>query len=373
MRITTIIILCSSLVACDPGSSDGEDQLPVAGAADAQPGAWCTGGHDSGHKTIGVMTRNLYLGADLVPALAATDLDEFLAATTAIWTMVLSNDFNTRVEALADEIADRRPALVGLQEAVTWRTQFPSDGTATPATDVAYDFAPQLIDALAARGLHYRAAAEVTGFDFEAPTLLGIDVRLTDHDVILARQGVKTAHPTAVVYDTLLPVSLLGQAALVRRGYVTVDVKDRGRRFEFVNTHLEAFDAGIRTQQAAQLADDLAGAHRPIILVGDLNSEPGTEGEAVLAAAGFDDVWAELFPDDPGFTCCWPEDLHETEPPLSQRIDYVLTRGWFDPRDAELSGDQLDDRVGGLWPSDHAGLFAELAVRHRPGGHHQGR
>ena len=369
MRITAIIILCSTLVACDPGSSDGEDQLPVTGAgAGGQSGAWCAGGHRTHHRIVGVMTRNLYLGADLVPALAAQDLDEFLAATTAIWLMVQNNDFNVRVEGLADEIADRRPALVGLQEASTWRTQSPADGTATPATDVAYDFAPQLLEALAARGLDYRVAAESTLFDFEAPTLLGIDVRLTDHDVILARQGVKTAHPTAVVYDTLLPVSLLGQAALVKRGYVTVDARVRGRRFEFVNTHLESFDATIRTQQAIQLADDLADSHRPIILVGDLNSEPGTEGEAVLAAAGFDDAWAALDPGDPGFTCCWPEDLHETAPPLSQRIDYVLTRGWFEPRDAEITGNQLDDRVGGLWPSDHAGLFVELAVHHRRGG-----
>jgi endonuclease/exonuclease/phosphatase family metal-dependent hydrolase len=323
-----------------------------------------TGTGGSTTRVIRVGTRNMYLGADLTPALTAQTEEEFLAATTAIWEQVLSNDFDIRVRGLADEIAARRPALVGLQEAVTWRTQSPADGTTTPAEDVAYNFTPQLIHALRQRGLEYHVVARFRGMDIEAPTLLGIDIRMTDHDVILAREGVETFNPTRHVFQTLLEVSVLGEPFRIRRGYVTVDVTYRGEQFIFASTHLEAFGPGeIRTAQAEQLAADLTARHLPVILVGDLNSTPGTLGEEVLVDAGFDDVWAEVHPDRPGFTCCWPADLHLLEPPLDERIDYVLTRGdHFEPLSAVRTGNLPEDRVDDLWPSDHAGLFARIGI-----------
>src|SRR5882672_1163935 len=151
--------------------------------------------------------------------------------------------------SLANEIAVRQPALIGLQEAFTWRVQTPADGQATPATQVAYDYVPELLAALERRGLRYRAVAQVTLLDFEAPTLLGNDARLTDHGVILARKDVKTARPAGVVFTNLLPVTVLGQSVPVKRGYVAVDAKVKGKWFRFVSTHLESFHPGIRTLQ----------------------------------------------------------------------------------------------------------------------------
>ena len=265
--------------------------------------------------------------------------------------------------SLANETAVRQPALIGLQEAFTWRVQTPADGQATPATQVAYDYVPELLAALERRGLRYRAVAQVTLLDFEAPTLLGNDARLTDHGVILARKDVKTARPAGVVFTNLLPVTVLGQSVPVKRGYVAVDAKVKGKWFRFVSTHLESFHPGIRTLQAGELAAALVSESGPVILVGDLNSHPGTEGEAVLAGAGFDDVWAGLHPSLPGLSCCWPEDLTATQPGFTERIDYVMTRGPFDARRAEVFGADPARRVGGLWPSDHGGLFAEIVLR----------
>jgi endonuclease/exonuclease/phosphatase family metal-dependent hydrolase len=321
---------------------------------------------------IGVMSRNLYLGADLGPVIAAPDLPRFIGATTAVWAMVNTNNFRTRARALAAEIAATRPALIGLQEAVTWRTQSPSDATATPARDVAFDYVPDLLDALAKRGLEYRLVAQVDLLDVEAPTGLGIDIRLTDHEAILAREDVHVTKSEGAVFKSLLKFDTVVGEVVTKRGWVSVDVSYRGERLRFVSTHLESFDATVRKQQAAELAQVLSKERRPVILVGDLNSHPGTQGEAILAAGGFEDVWPALH-SDPGLTCCFLEDLTKTAgAAFSERIDYVLTRGPFEPRRAVVLGADPSTRVGGLWPSDHGGVFAEVRIADREDGDDDG-
>lgn len=344
----------------------------VAGVAPAAAAGSPRGGPKVQHPVsapVGVLSRNLYLGADLTPVIQAADAAQFVAATTQVWTMVNRNDFHVRVEAVAEEIAWTRPALIGLQEAYTWRIQTPGDaltGGTTPATTVVYDYVPELLAELDRRGLRYRVVTELELFDFEAPIATGDDVRLTDHLVVLARADVETRSPTGQVYSTLLPVQVLGAAVSVERGWVSVEAQVRnGPWFQFVNTHLEAFAPQVRTAQAQELAAALAAFTGPVVLVGDLNSEPGTEGEAVLDAAGFEDAWAERYRVHPGFTCCWAEDLTVSSPPappLSQRIDYVLTRGAVRPLHLEVVGDRPWEREGGLWPSDHAGVVAWLKI-----------
>jgi endonuclease/exonuclease/phosphatase family metal-dependent hydrolase len=332
-------------------------------SADISGSAVCPG-NAGGNKHLTVMSRNLYLGADLTPILAAGSAEAFVGAVTGAWLDVVANDFSVRADAIADEIAEARPHLVGLQEAYLWRTQTPGDalaGGTTPATDVAYDYVALLLAALADRGLEYRVVSELTLFDFEAPTALGLDVRTTDRSVILARADVRTARPRGAVYETLLPISVLGQAISLPRGWTAVDAKERGAWVTFVNTHTEAYAAEVRVAQAAELAAILEEHEGRVILVGDLNSEPGTESEAVLADAGFEDAWALAGGGD-GLTCCFPELLSATEPGLGERIDYVLLRGAVSPRAVDVVGEAPEDRVGGLWPSDHAGVVAALRL-----------
>ena len=69
-------------------------------------------GHDNGRhrgSEVGVMTRNLYLGADLNPAIAATTPDELAAADGLILREVVANDFPTRAKGLANEILRTEP------------------------------------------------------------------------------------------------------------------------------------------------------------------------------------------------------------------------------------------------------------------------
>jgi hypothetical protein len=352
-----------SIVACGPGERSPAASAEVSDLASPNSMA-------GGNKMIGVMSRNLYLGADLGPVIGSTSPAQFAKAAAGVWAMVQKNDFHVRAHAIAAEIAQRRPALVGLQEAFTWRMQSPPD--VTQATQIAYDYVPEIIAALASRGLVYRQVAEVELLDFEAPTALdgsGVDVRLTDHGAILAREDVHTSNAAGVVFANLLPLNVLGQTVFVKRGYVAVDVKYRGQDLRFVSTHLESFHPGIRALQALELAGVVAAEKRPVILVGDLNSHPGvaTDGEGILLGAGLRDVWGALHPSDPGLTCCFLEDLTKTAgASLSERIDYVLTRGPFEPRSAVVLGADRSSRMGGLWPSDHAGVFAEVRIADDP-------
>jgi hypothetical protein len=125
-------------------------------------------------RPVGVMTRNLYLGADLTPAITAPDPVALAIAATGIWQTVQATNFPERARALASEIKTRAPLLVGLQEVALWRTGppdgppgFPGLPNATPATDVAYDFLALLLGALANGHSPYQAVVQQQEADLE--------------------------------------------------------------------------------------------------------------------------------------------------------------------------------------------------------------
>ena len=90
--------------------------------------------------------------------------------------------------------------------------------------------------------------------------------------------------------------------------------------------------------------------------------------------AGFRDLWAEYRDAEvaagrsaePGFTCCHDPDLSQGEAVLDQRIDFVFHRGSSPMRVLEMARVGIDPSRRsedlGLWPSDHAGLVARVAV-----------
>ena len=139
------------------------------------------------------MTRNVYLGADLIPLAAAPDQAAFEQAAAQRFQTVLNNDFPTRAKALATEIKKAKPDIIGVQEATIWRrgADGVKDGATTPATQVIYDSSKELRKALKRAGTPYSEAVGRDWFDFEAPTALNYDVRVTQRDVILVRKGSK--------------------------------------------------------------------------------------------------------------------------------------------------------------------------------------
>jgi len=319
---------------------------------------------------VTVMSRNLYLGADLIPLAVATDRENFEDIAAAVWQTVQDTNFPVRAKALAAELARTKPDLVGLQEAAVWRkgADGVKDANATPATEVVYDFTKILLAEAASRGVKYRVAVIQDEFDFEAPTAKGYDVRLTQQDAILVRVGskVKISKTLKGRYTESFKVPTQVGVADSRRGWVAVDAKIGTKSFRFVNTHLEAYGGDIRNAQAKQLMGSggpLASKKRRAILVGDLNSDPRDAAADAAAyktvrAAGFVDVFRKR-PKTSG----QPERVNNAVSELARHIDHILTRPKMEVLKTQVVGNKTTDRIEGLWPSDHAGVVARIRVR----------
>ncbi len=340
-------------------------------------------------STVTVMTRNLYLGADLTPALQATSADAFADANGAILRQVTATNFPVRAKALAKEILSNKPNLVGLQEAALWRTGpkslIPVQGGPKGATTVRYDFLKLLLDQLNKKKNLYRAVMVEPEFDFEAPAnesgppgggISGANEngRLTMRDVILARKGTKTSKPKGGHYSHLLVESVAGISIPVTRGWTEVNAQvGKGPKFHFVDTHFEAFDSSavhpsVRAQQASELVGHGGPARSslPVILVGDLNSDTKTEvqpGDAqayqVVRKAGF----VERSTSHP-LSCCIndPFIAAGSIADFNHKVDHVMTDT---PKKVKLKSAKVVGRAQfhGLWPSDHAGLVSVLSLK----------
>jgi endonuclease/exonuclease/phosphatase family metal-dependent hydrolase len=324
-----------------------------------------------------VLTRNLYFGTDLRPVFVVDSEEKLVATVTEIFAMVRASNFPERAEALAEEIASIDPHLVGLQEVALWQSQRPVGPS--PAPDpwtIEYDFLTILLDALANRGKHYEAAATVQNVDAAAPGMSpsGLEyIRFIDRDVILARTDLPSknfaiSNPRWGNYANPLTLTnkVLGSIP-IPRGWVSVDATMKGRTVRVVNTHLEPLAPVIQDAQCAELLAGPLDAQVPVVLLGDLNTvsdssgavpvELATETYNNLLAAGFVDASRK----DSAFTCCQDVDLANATSALSLRIDYVLTRGGIRVSSTNRVGHQPGDRTPtGLWPSDHAGVWAVL-------------
>src|SRR5262249_50938188 len=111
----------------------------------------------AGEREVTVMTQNLYSGVDqeIFAVPNATSFLDLLSKVADVYNGYFARDFPARAERIASEVAAAHPDLIALQEAVLVRTQFPADGPATPATDVALDYVAILQQALTSKGLVY--------------------------------------------------------------------------------------------------------------------------------------------------------------------------------------------------------------------------
>ena len=367
-----------------------------------------------------VMSRNLYLGADLTPALQANTIDQAINAGGEIVNQVHATKFpSVRAASIAAEIKKRKPDIVGLQEAALWRTG-PVNLAASLGTPVATQVDPQggdfLADLLSAvnsgskkaakkgkkkKGVRYTLAVVKPEFDFELPVnddgngngLSGADhnERLTMRDAILVRKGVgvKFSGATTGTFDTLLRVTLAGgvRTVDVTRGWAALNVKARGRNLHVVDAHLEAFDSqgsnttnqgttlgrgDIRAAQAAQLVTPQPnGAVRagkiPTILIGDMNSDDDTvqpngdrNAYAALVAGGF----TERSTANP-LGCCLNDPFLVGGPNSINDFDHQVDHVLANRSKVKFVKGFVDGRapVNGLYPSDHAALTSVLKIK----------
>jgi endonuclease/exonuclease/phosphatase family metal-dependent hydrolase len=341
--------------------------------------------------TVTVMTRNLFLGADLSPAIGAPTIPEAIDGAGTVWNELQSTRFAERVVPLAREIKASKADLVGLQEVALWRKQTPSDGGAkpisplpgaTPATDVEIDFLALLRAQL---GSSYKVAVVQEEFDAELPVdadkndMTGtgplasfgadFDARLTMRDVILVRKGskVKLGKTRTGHYTTRYEPSVGGIKIPVDRGWTSVEARVGQRRFRLVNTHLEAFgDPRIREAQAKELTKGPLKTSGQVILVGDLNSgdkrdnEPEKPGDELAFAAltrfGFKNNGARQ-------SCCYTN-LFDPALRFGHTVDHVLSKPGLATVKASITGKNLAERTAsGLWPSDHGGVVSTVRLR----------
>jgi hypothetical protein len=326
------------------------------------------------HTFATVMTRNLYLGADLDRVLAVASPADLPATVGAVWATVQATDFPERARSLAWEIAITRPDVVSLQEVGLWRTG-PGDscvGGTAPATDVVYDFLALLQAELARRGARYAVASSVQNFDGELCGFVDggfADVRYTDRDALLVREDRPFANPASGNFDAAVSL-LVGGAIPIRipRGWVEADVEIGGRWVKAVGAHLEVeggFFGLVQQAQGQELVASLSGETGPVLLSGDFNSAADgstTTTYADLLGAGYDDPWPALRPGIDGFTCCFDEPLRSGA--LTSRIDLTLARNGPSPRFTFRVGTLPWERTrSGLWPSDHAGVVTVFDLR----------
>jgi endonuclease/exonuclease/phosphatase family metal-dependent hydrolase len=105
----------------------------------------------------------------------------------------------------------------------------------------------------------------------------------------------------------------------------------------------------------------------PVILVGDFNADANGNYSPhihplLTAPGGFIDAWSIARPGDFGLTWGHDELLSDPAVPFLYRLDFILYRGsQFRAIRAETV-DPLIDSTPPLWFSDHAGLFATLAI-----------
>ena len=362
--------------------------LTVIGCADAvaptpaPPALAVVALPDAGARGLTVMTRNLYLGADLF-AVVEGDPRQLPLRVIQAWQHILMMNFPERAGSIADEIAATSPELIGLQEVPLYRIDPTGDaafGGTNPATVVALDYLPTLQSALAARGQCYNAVASNSLTDVELPAIVSasplrfIDIRYTDRDVILARCDVPTSDAQSGVYTAKVVFTVGPTSIPAPRGWTSTLATVGGVTFRFANTHLETDGSpAIQVAQANELLGVLAAESNPVVLVCDCNSAADGSQTAtyglLTGSGGFADAWSEAHPRDPGYTSSLPDGFF-TDPLLRTRIDLVLARYGFNASPnagivggvhADVVGETSAERTAsGLWPSDHAGVVATL-------------
>lgn len=352
--ITTVMTLAlASTAACssDPEEGGGGDKI-ISPRTPPQI------------STISVMSRNLYIGADVdtvILALASPDPTDDKPAMLAAVETFLATDFTARAAALSAEIARAQPDIVGLQE--VWQVALDLPG----AGELEVDFLTVLLGSLKDLGLDYSVAIRL-----EASHTVLPGIELMDTDAILVRTG----RASVTSKDGKLFQANLGDIGAgfdLVRGWTCVDVEVDGRPVQLINTHLESGEgellSGLRALQATE-AVSLARTDVPVIIVGDLNDVPGSPMHQVLSEAGFVDTWTALRGEAPGETCCHATDLSDQSTVLDQRIDYILARG-FEGEHTPLRGtirrlgyrewETVPGPAHDLWASDHLGLAADLS------------
>ncbi len=251
---------------------------------------------------ITVMSRNIYLGADVGVALEL--IPNFPKAAQFMWDQVKRTDFATRAPKLARETAQDRPEIIGVQEATMW---YCKKDLFSDKVEV-FNFLDQFIAATKASGVGY-SLATANGVEAFNPgysiAAIPYVTKVRDPEVFNPIFGQDTAACGFTIGDALLvrddvkeriiqvgnteydaTYSIVPTLMTIYRGYTWADFKVQDSVVRLITTHLESIwdenKVPNSALQAQQLVADLKDAKMPIVIMGDFNADyrdPRPQGE----------------------------------------------------------------------------------------------
>jgi endonuclease/exonuclease/phosphatase family metal-dependent hydrolase len=365
----------------------------------------------SGEASVTVMSRNIYLGADVGKALEL--IPNLPAAAQYMWDQVNKTDFSKRAKILANEINQSSPDVIGIQEATIWYCQkYPW----SKKVEV-FNFTEQLLAEL--KGEYQLATKDGKvalnpGFSINPiPFLTKVKDEVRFQKIFgsdTASCGFETGDGLLIKRTPRLELIQLGTTEYevnypivptimtVYRGYSWADIKVDQVPTRFVTTHLESlWDENVipnSAKQAKQLIDDLSNTKMPIIVMGDFNADPRdprpkntpNPGEQPVASdncpaqgkscnaykemidAGFADVGPDS-QDPNNYTWGMNALLTGADPKrlpaallmgnkegFTDRLDYIFTKNGAQSKASKIIGTQPE------YGSDHAGVVASISL-----------
>ncbi|MGZ6825850.1 MAG: hypothetical protein ACXVGH_03585, partial [Mycobacteriales bacterium] len=234
-------------------------------------------------RAVTVMSRNLYLGADLTRVLTAANPVAGMAQVAAV---VEASQPAKRMALVAAEVAAARPDLLALQEVADWHIAGLNPLTGQPLVPPSdYDFLALLMQALRAQGSPYHVVVAQQNFDSttQLPAAVRLLATFADRDVVLARDSAPVSRlqvlSTAAGHfaaQLSIPVATLGVTIDFDRGWESALVRTRGKVWRVVNTHPEAYSPAelglpggdVNGAQLVELTSVLGSSSTPTVVLG---------------------------------------------------------------------------------------------------------
>lgn len=361
--------------------------------------------------SVTVMSRNIYLGADVGVAMEL--IPNFPAAAQFMWEQVKKTDFSKRAPVLAAEILIEKPDVIGIQEATTWycKKNLFSKKVAV------FDFTKNLLAELKGEYV-IPAKAGVKSFNpgysiAPVPYL----TKVNDPDTFQPLFGTDSAACGFEIADTIFIKSSLGEKVLnvgnteyedtytivptlmtIYRGYTWADIEIAGTPVRFISTHLESIwdknKIPNSAKQASQLISDLANTKMPVVVIGDFNSDPRDPRPSNAANPGLQPTASDECPAnsnkcsaykimlEAGFNDSGPDSSEPTtytwgmnalltgpDPDrlkaaqsmgnlygFTDRLDYIFSKNGIEVTTSKIIGFKAP------YSTDHAGVLAELKI-----------
>ncbi|PZF81568.1 endonuclease/exonuclease/phosphatase family protein [Jiangella anatolica] len=259
------------------------------------------------------------------------------AMTWNVWWR-FGDEWMERQIGIAATLATHRPDIVGLQE--TWATRESSQAAVLAAP----------------LGMHSVFGGPSLPHPIEEPGHDGVGLGLA----ILSRWPIRHAwtHRLPSSRDQV-PVALIA-AVDHPTGRLHVVCVCAEHHAHLAEDHL------AQTRELAALATDLSALGDPVLLLGDLNAGPDTPEIAALTGDGtVTDAWTASGADGDGVTlsAALPMAPLGATKQLNRRIDYILFRAPDGTKPPKVhTATVLDQPVGGLYPSDHFAVVADLEL-----------